>query len=125
MFIPSFAIQNDPEYFPNPDVFDPERFSEFNSHKIKAGTYMPFSDGSRSCMGNESSLFKFLCYFFFNFNVIGEKIGLTSVKVAVARIIQNYQVDLRDDSQRKMKIDPKAYVLGPDEEKVTFKFKRV
>ncbi|CAG5032386.1 unnamed protein product [Parnassius apollo] len=43
--IPIWAFHRDPKYFPDPEKFDPERFSEENKYKIKPFTYMPF--GSR------------------------------------------------------------------------------
>lgn len=45
VLIPVFGIQHDPKYFPEPDRFDPERFSEDNKNKIHPGTYMPFGIG--------------------------------------------------------------------------------
>ncbi|KAF5303960.1 hypothetical protein FQA39_LY01745 [Lamprigera yunnana] len=47
--IPSIGIQHDPEYFPEPEKFDPERFSIENRTNIKSFAYMPFGDGPRAC----------------------------------------------------------------------------
>lgn len=49
--IPVLALQRDPEYFPNPDEFDPERFSPENKRNIPQCSYMPFGDGPRICIG--------------------------------------------------------------------------
>lgn len=43
--IPTYALQMDGQYFPNPEKFDPERFSDENKGDIKPGTYMPFGIG--------------------------------------------------------------------------------
>lgn len=52
IIIPIVAIHYDPKYFPEPDRFDPERFSEENKASIVAGSYMPFGIGPRNCIGN-------------------------------------------------------------------------
>lgn len=39
------------EFYQNPDVFDPERFSDENKHNIIPGTYVPFGIGPRNCVG--------------------------------------------------------------------------
>lgn len=49
--IPIYALHNDPKYFPNPQKFDPERFSEANKGNIVKGTYLPFGIGPRGCIG--------------------------------------------------------------------------
>lgn len=49
--IPIHAIHMDEKYFPQPQKFDPERFSDDNKHNIKPGTYMPFGIGPRNCIG--------------------------------------------------------------------------
>lgn len=41
----------DPEYFPNPEQFDPERFNKENKKNIKDFTYIPFGEGPRMCLG--------------------------------------------------------------------------
>lgn len=45
------SLHWDPNYFPNPMKFDPERFSEENKHNIVPGSYIPFGVGPRVCIG--------------------------------------------------------------------------
>lgn len=48
---PVYAVHHDPKYFPNPEIFDPGRFSEENRTNIVEGTYVPFGMGPRTCIG--------------------------------------------------------------------------
>ncbi|XP_050683807.1 cytochrome P450 9e2-like isoform X5 [Leptidea sinapis] len=54
--IPVFSIHRDAKYFPDPEKFDPERFSDENKHLIKSMTYMPFGVGPRNCIGSRFAL---------------------------------------------------------------------
>ncbi|CAG5032383.1 unnamed protein product [Parnassius apollo] len=56
VMIPVWAIHHDPKYYPDPEKFDPERFSEENKHLIKPFTYMPFGLGVRNCLGSRFAL---------------------------------------------------------------------
>uniref|UniRef100_A0A1B6C600 Cytochrome P450 n=2 Tax=Clastoptera arizonana TaxID=38151 RepID=A0A1B6C600_9HEMI len=56
IIIPSYAIHNDPKYYPEPRKFDPERFSEQNASKLKKFTYMPFGGGPRLCVAKRFAL---------------------------------------------------------------------
>lgn len=47
MVVSVLGVQRDPKYFPNPDKFDPERFSEGNKHNIVPNTFLPFGIGPR------------------------------------------------------------------------------
>lgn len=51
MIIPIYAIQRDPNYFPNPAQFDPERFSQENKMNVLPYTLMSFGSGPRRCLG--------------------------------------------------------------------------
>ncbi|KAG8176924.1 hypothetical protein JTE90_018707 [Oedothorax gibbosus] len=54
--IPVWAMHRDPEIFPNPETFDPERFSPEQRAKRDAFTYMPFGLGPRSCVAMRFAL---------------------------------------------------------------------
>ncbi|XP_029170278.1 cytochrome P450 9e2-like [Nylanderia fulva] len=51
IMIPIYALHHDPKYFPNPDKFDPERFSQENKDNVVPYTYLPFGQGPRKCIG--------------------------------------------------------------------------
>lgn len=51
IWIPAHSLHRDPKYFPEPDKFDPERFSDENKHNIQPYTYLPFGVGPRNCIG--------------------------------------------------------------------------
>ena len=51
ILIPVNGLHHDPEYFPDPEVFNPDRFKDENKHKIQQCTYMPFGSGPRQCIG--------------------------------------------------------------------------
>lgn len=53
IWIPTFILQNDPIYYPKPEVFDPERFTD-PSAQIP-GTYGPYGMGPRDCIGCQYS----------------------------------------------------------------------
>lgn len=71
--LPFYAIQRDPDYWSEPDKFDPDRFLPENKSKIIPGSYCPFGIGPRSCVG-----FRF---------------ALTEGKLALARLITSYHFD--------------------------------
>jgi len=51
IFLPIYVLHHDAAYFPNPEKFDPYRFSDENKDSIVAGSYLPFGLGPRSCSG--------------------------------------------------------------------------
>ncbi|KAK5644105.1 hypothetical protein RI129_007950 [Pyrocoelia pectoralis] len=78
--IPLIALHNDPEYFPNPEKFDPNRFTVENKHLIIPFTYMPFGDGPRAC--------------------IGIRFGIMQTKIGLVTMLRDYKFSLSE----KMKI---------------------
>lgn len=71
--LPYFQIHRDPEYWPDPLKFDPDRFSAKNKPNIKDGTYNPFGIGPRFCIG-----FRF---------------ALTEAKVALAKFVMKFKFE--------------------------------
>jgi len=53
---PYYSLHHDPTYFPNPEQFDPTRFSSNNKNSIVVGSYLPFGLGPRACIGSRFAL---------------------------------------------------------------------
>lgn len=56
VWFPIHSYQCDAKYFPEPDRFNPERFSDENKATINPSNYVPFGTGPRMCIGNRFAL---------------------------------------------------------------------
>ncbi|KAF2894284.1 hypothetical protein ILUMI_11889 [Ignelater luminosus] len=65
VLIPTMGFHRDPDYFPEPDRFDPDRFADENKDGINAYAYVPFGSGPRSCIGNRFALMETKLVFFY------------------------------------------------------------
>ncbi|MCV7158705.1 cytochrome P450 [Mycolicibacterium brisbanense] len=46
-----YAVHHDPQLWPDPQVFDPDRFSPENTRQRDRWQFIPFAGGARSCIG--------------------------------------------------------------------------
>nr|ULR85460.1 cytochrome P450 [Spodoptera frugiperda] len=67
IFIPMYELHHDPKYFPEPERFDPDRFTR---GEVSDMTYMPFGIGKRLC--------------------IGARYARMQILTAIAHILRNY-----------------------------------
>lgn len=51
-----YATHRHPEYWPDPERFDPERFSEARAKDIEPYSYFPFLLGRRACLGEHFAM---------------------------------------------------------------------
>lgn len=49
--LPMYSVHRDPKYYLEPDIFNPERFTTDEKYKRPSGTFIPFGDGPRVCIG--------------------------------------------------------------------------
>ncbi|KXJ68076.1 hypothetical protein RP20_CCG006036 [Aedes albopictus] len=86
VWIPVHGIHRDPKYYPNPDKFDPERFSESNRSNLDMTMYMPFGAGPRNCIGSRFALMEIKAIMYallLNFRL--ERNGKTSVPLELVK----------------------------------------
>jgi len=93
VIIPVEALQHDPQYFPEPDKFDPERFSEETKSGRHHYVYLPFGEGPRIC--------------------IGMRFGLMQTKVGLISVLANYEVSACEKTSIPLKKDPKMFINTP------------
>ncbi|VVC88450.1 unnamed protein product [Leptidea sinapis] len=61
VIVPILALHRNPQYFPNPDEFDPERFDKENVGSIESSCYLPFGMGNRVCLGARFARLQMKC----------------------------------------------------------------
>lgn len=49
--LPVYYLHHNPKFYPEPEVFRPERFLGEEKRKIDPYTYLPFGEGPRTCIG--------------------------------------------------------------------------
>ncbi|XP_025831658.1 probable cytochrome P450 6a14 [Agrilus planipennis] len=90
--IPVYGIHHDPEYYPNPEKFDPERFSEENKNKRPPLTFLPFGEGPRIC--------------------IGLRMGVLQTKVGLTALLRDYKFTLNSKTQVPLEFIPRQFILS-------------
>lgn len=88
------GIHHDEQYYPNPNKFDPDRFTEENRRKIPDYAYIPFGEGPRLCVG-------------IKFGVMQMKVGLTS-------ILKNYRVTLSNKTKVPIVLSKSSVILSAE-----------
>lgn len=114
LWIPVIGLHYNPEYFPNPDKYDPERFNDENIKNIVPGTYIPFGIGPRNCIGKVNFIF-FIAIIIVHFfiKISASRFALMSVKTIIVQLVKNFTFDRCDKTLYPMKMG-KFRVL-PDE----------
>jgi cytochrome P450 family 6 len=51
VIIPVYALHYDPANYPEPHIFNPDRFNEENKKIRHKYIYLPFGEGPRICLG--------------------------------------------------------------------------
>ncbi|XP_012143073.2 putative cytochrome P450 6a14 [Megachile rotundata] len=94
IFIPAYAIHRDPDIYPNPEVYDINRFQEDEVAKRHPMSYLPFGDGPRNCIGARFAIFQ--------------------TKIALIKVIMKYKVDVCEETHVPFENDPRSVFLVPN-----------
>uniref|UniRef100_A0A8D0KXE7 Cytochrome P450 3A n=1 Tax=Strix occidentalis caurina TaxID=311401 RepID=A0A8D0KXE7_STROC len=93
VMIPPYTLHRDPEYWPNPEEFRPERFSKENKEAINPYTYLPFGAGPRNC--------------------IGMRFALLTLKIAITILLQHFTFQTCKETQIPLKLTSQG-LLSPE-----------
>ncbi|GJQ81669.1 Cyp6a9 [Trypoxylus dichotomus] len=91
VIISTLALHRDPQYYPEPEKFDPERFNEENKAKRPTYTFLPFGEGPRIC--------------------IGLRFGLMQTKTGLSMLLNNYRILPAAGERYNIEFDPKSFIL--------------
>lgn len=89
VYISMIGMHYDPEYFPDPEKYDPTRFSDENKQTRPSFTYFPFGEGPHIC--------------------IGQRLGLMQSKLGLVQFLSKYKVSPCDKTpSTPVVMDPKG-----------------
>ncbi|XP_039616763.1 thromboxane-A synthase isoform X2 [Polypterus senegalus] len=92
--IPAGYIHYNPEYWPEPEKFIPERFTQEAKAKRHPFTYLPFGAGPRSC--------------------IAMRLALLEVKIAMVRLLQQYTFETCPDTKIPVELKSSSTLAPKD-----------
>ncbi|EFX88290.1 hypothetical protein DAPPUDRAFT_311602 [Daphnia pulex] len=83
--IPAFALHHMEEYYPDPEKFDPERWTPENKAKRNPYAYLAFGIGPRSC--------------------IGMRFALEEMKIAICAVVQKFRFFPVEETPEKLRFE--------------------
>ncbi|KAM9013524.1 cytochrome P450 3A9-like [Ara ararauna] len=92
VMIPPYTLHRNPNYWPNPEEFRPERFSKENKESIDPYTYLPFGAGPRNC--------------------IGMRFALLTLKVAITVLLQHFTFQTCKETEIPLQLNSRG-LLSP------------
>ncbi|KAH8316086.1 hypothetical protein KR074_001687 [Drosophila pseudoananassae] len=91
VMIPVYGLHHDPDFYPEPGEFRPERFLYGGLKRFKQqGVFLGFGNGPRQC--------------------VGMRLGLAMAKAALAVIVQRFQVKTNSRTLAGNQLDPNIFV---------------
>ncbi|KAK8778563.1 hypothetical protein V5799_020095 [Amblyomma americanum] len=88
--IPMQAIHHDPEHYPDPEKFNPERFLPENKDSVRPFTYLPFGAGPRNCAGM--------------------RLGMVQVKATLVSLFRHVRFEACPETMIPLKFKPCQFV---------------
>ncbi|XP_071441796.1 cytochrome P450 6k1-like [Hetaerina americana] len=97
VLVPIIGIHYDPRYYPDPEKFDPERFSEEAKNSRPSYAFMPFGEGPRIC--------------------IGMRFAQMQIKTGLIHIFAKVQFSLPKELQgmKRIPLDKKSFLIAAED----------
>ncbi|XP_078698204.1 cytochrome P450 2J1-like [Branchiostoma floridae x Branchiostoma belcheri] len=98
VFTNLWAVLHDPEVYPEPDSFKPERFLDDKGQFNKGDTFIPFSLGRRACLGEQLARMELFLFFtslmqHFTFKLPeGAPLPPTKGKIGIANTPEDFEL---------------------------------
>uniref|UniRef100_A0A3Q1EYR2 Cytochrome P450 3A n=1 Tax=Acanthochromis polyacanthus TaxID=80966 RepID=A0A3Q1EYR2_9TELE len=90
VMVPTWPMHRDPDVWPEPEKFKPERFCKENKDSIDPYTYMPFGLGPRNC--------------------IGMRFALVMIRLALVEILRKYNFTVCKETEIPLELDIQGLV---------------
>lgn len=94
VLVPVYGIHHDPDIYENPEEFDPNRFSPEQIQQRPSGSFLPFGDGPRNC--------------------IGLRFGMLEARIALVKLLQNFKFTTCTRTQIPVKYHKTKLVITPE-----------
>lgn len=93
LIVPIISIQQDSEYYHDPQDFIPERYDHGIKEYREKGLLFPFGEGPRECLG--------------------KRYALLQVKIAIYCIVTNFEISVNKElTAEKLEIDPEELLMN-------------
>ncbi|KAL1384643.1 hypothetical protein pipiens_012997 [Culex pipiens pipiens] len=89
--IPVYGIHHDPEFYADPERYDPDRFLPEELAKRNPYSFLPFGEGPRNC--------------------IGLRFGMMQARIGLATLLKDFRIRMSSKTQEPLRIDAQKVVL--------------
>lgn len=89
VFIPVYGIHHDPEHYPDPEKFDPDRFTADAIQQRHSMAFLPFGNGPRNCLG--------------------QRFGLMQTKIGLVTLLMHYRFKMTDKTNYPISFNLKSF----------------
>ncbi|XP_011501474.1 PREDICTED: probable cytochrome P450 6a13 [Ceratosolen solmsi marchali] len=94
VIIPVYGIHHDPNYYPDPFSFRPERFQDDKRQTLQTCTYLSFGEGPRSC--------------------IGMRFAQLQTKVGIISFLRTFKIETCEKTDIPIKFSKRSFIISTE-----------